>query len=155
MERPGRGGAAPTNIPKRDLVLAEGTPLKIGDTQIDIVAIPGHTPGSLGFIFPVKDGATTHTAALFGGAVLLLERQDVPGLQAYVTTLNHFADVTRQKGVDVEVQNHPMFDAFPEKLAALKTRRPGQAHPFVLGRDGYQQWMSTMASCMGEEIKRR
>jgi metallo-beta-lactamase class B len=154
VERPGRGGA-PSTGPKRDVVLAEGTPLKVGDTEIAVVAIPGHTPGSLGFIFPVKDGSTTHMAALFGGAVLLPGRQDVAGLQGYIASVNHFAEVTRQRGVDVEVQNHPMFDAMDVKLAALKARRAGQPHPFVVGRAGYQQFLTTMTSCLQEEIKRR
>jgi metallo-beta-lactamase class B len=154
VERPGRGGA-PSTGPKRDLVLAEGTPVKAGDTEIQVVAIPGHTPGSLGFIFPVKDGGTTHMAALFGGAILLPGRPDVPALQGYIASVNHFADVTRQRGVDVEVQNHPLFDAMDAKLAALKTRRPGQPHPFVVGKDGYQQFLATITGCMQEEIKRR
>jgi len=154
VERPGRGGA-PSTGPKRDIVLAEGTPVKAGDTEIQVVAVPGHTPGSLGFIFPVKDGATTHMAGLFGGAILLPERPDVPALQGYIASVNHFADVARQRNVDVEVQNHPMFDAMDSKLAALKTRRSGQPHPFVLGKDGYQQFLSTITGCMQEEIKRR
>jgi len=154
VERPGRGGT-PSTGPKRDLVLAEGTPVTAGDTKIEVVAVPGHTPGSLGFIFPVKDGGTTHMAALFGGAILLPGRADVAVLQGYISSVNHFADATRQRGVDVEVQNHPMFDAMESKLAAVKTRRAGQPHPFVLGKDGYQQFLTTMGGCMQEEIKRR
>jgi len=154
VERPGRGGS-PSTGPKRDLVLSEGMPLRVGDTEIQVVAIPGHTPGSLGFIFPVKDGAATHTAALFGGAVLLPGRLDVAGLQAYISTVNHFAEMTRQRGVDVELQNHPMFDAMDVKLTAVKNRGPGQPHPFVVGRDGYQQFVATISGCMQEEIKRR
>ena len=154
VERPGRGGA-PSAGPKRDVVLAEGTPLKVGDTEISFVAVPGHTPGSLGFVFPVKDGGNTHTAALLGGAILLPGRQDVPVIQGYIASVNHFADVTRQRGVDVEVQNHPIFDGMDTKLAALKVRRPGQPHPFVVGRDGYQQFLSTMTGCLQQEIGRR
>ena len=154
VERPGRGGA-PSTGPKRDVVLAEATPLKVGDTEIAVVAVPGHTPGSLGFIFPVKDAGVTHTAALFGGAILLPGRQEPPVLQGYIGSVNHFADVTKQRGVDVELQNHPIFDGMDVKLAALKARRAGQPHPFVVGRDGYQQFLSTMIGCMQEEIKRR
>lgn len=155
VERPGRGGAAP-NAPKRDVVLAEGTPVVVGDTAIAPVLIPGHTPGSMGFIFPVKDGRQTHTAALFGGTILLPQRvADVAGLQQYIASVNHFAGVAREKGVDVEVQNHPMFDDMDRKLAALKTRRSGQPHPFVVGKDGYQQFLATITGCMQEEIRRR
>jgi metallo-beta-lactamase class B len=129
--------------------------VKVGETEIQVVAIPGHTPGSLGFIFPVKDGGTTHTAALFGGAMLLIGRPDVPALQGYIASVNHFADIARQRGVDVEVQNHPLFDAMETKLAALKTRRQEQPHPFVIGKAGYQQFLSTITGCIQEEIKRR
>ena len=107
-----------------------------------------------GRISAYRDG-TTHTAALFGGAILLPGRPDVPALQGYIASVEHFADVTQKRGVDVEVQNHPMFDAMDAKLAALKTRRAGQPHPFVVGKDAYQQFLSTITGCMQEEIKRR
>jgi len=48
----------PANAPRgpnRDLVLAEGQPVTLGGTTITPIAIPGHTPGSLAVIFPVKE----------------------------------------------------------------------------------------------------
>ena len=33
----------------------EGRKLTLGDTTIDIVVTPGHTPGTLSYVFPVKD----------------------------------------------------------------------------------------------------
>src|SRR5262252_6115236 len=56
--------------PKRDLVLEEGKPVTLGDTKVDIISIPGHTPGSIAFIFPVKEGRRNHVAGLFGGTIL-------------------------------------------------------------------------------------
>jgi len=47
-----------------------------------------------------------------------------------------------------------MFDGMDAKLVALGNRRAGQPHPFVVGRDGYQQFLSVMSACMQEEIKR-
>jgi metallo-beta-lactamase class B len=155
IDRPGRGGG-PSTGPKKEVVLVDGAPLQVGDTRIDVVAIPGHTPGSLGFVFPVNDGPARHMAGLFGGAILLPGRvADVAGLQGYVASVTHFAEVAKGKGVDVEVQNHPMFDAMDAKLATLKTRSARQPHPFVLGADGYQQFLSTIAGCMNAEIERR
>lgn len=150
----GRGGA-PANVPKRDVVLTEGMPLRVGDTEITPVLIPGHTAGSLAFIFPVRDGRESHVAALFGGTILLPGRAEPATLRQYIESVRHFADYARRAGVDVEVQNHPIFDAMDDKLAALKARRPGQPHPFVVGADGYQQFLSTISGCMEEEIKRR
>jgi len=42
--------------PKVDMFVSDGQPIVLGDEKVTPVLIPGHTPGSLGLIFPVKDG---------------------------------------------------------------------------------------------------
>ena len=64
------GVAKMEGAPKRDLVLEEGKPVTLGGFSVNPVAIPGHTAGSLGFIFEVKDNGRTHVAGVFGGTVL-------------------------------------------------------------------------------------
>jgi metallo-beta-lactamase class B len=141
--------------PKRDLIVIDGQPLELGGLSITPVSIPGHTPGSLGFVFKVEDGGRAHTAALFGGSILLSSRIPDAGLEQYVRSVEHFAAVTRQLGVDVEIQNHPLYDGFEAKLAQLSARKPGAAHPFVVGVDGYQHFLTVMDDCARVELERR
>jgi len=141
--------------PKRDLVLAEGQPLTLGDTTVTFVAIPGHTPGSLAFIFPVKEGRQRHVAGLFGGTILTADRITTPGLQQYVQSIEHYLDVAKKMKVDVEVQNHALFDMTPERLAKLKTRKSGETNPFFAGTDRYVKFWSIVSECMQAEIARR
>jgi metallo-beta-lactamase class B len=141
--------------PKRDLVLAEGQPITLGDTTITLVAIPGHTPGSLAFIFPVKEGRQTHTAGLFGGTILTADRITTPGLQQYVQSIDHYLDVAKKMKVDVEVQNHALFDMTPERLKKLKSRKAGEPHPFLVTTDGYVKFWSVVSECIQAEIARR
>ena len=147
--------AAPLPPPKRDIVVNEDSRLGLGGVDFTPVLIPGHTPGSLGFVFKVEDGGRSHTAALFGGSILLSARIPDAGLEQYVRSIEHFADVTRRLGVDVEIQNHPLYDGFEEKLAQLSARKPGAAHPFVVGMDGYQNFLTVMRDCARVEIERR
>ena len=141
--------------PKRDLVLAEGQPLTLGDTTVTFIAIPGHTPGSLAFIFPVKDGRQSHVAGLFGGTILTADRITTPGLQQYVQSIDHYLEVARRMKVDVEVQNHAIFDGMPGKLAALKARNAGAPHPFLVTTDRYARFWSVISECIQAEIARR
>jgi metallo-beta-lactamase class B len=141
--------------PKRDLVLAEGQPLTLGDTTVTVIAIPGHTPGSLAFIFPVKEGRQTHVAGLFGGTILTADRITTPGLQQYVQSIDHYLDIAKRMKVDIEVQNHAIFDMTPERLAALKARRAGEPHPFLVGTDRYVRFWTIVSECMQAEIARR
>lgn len=148
-----RPGAEPR--PARDLILREGQPLVLGDTTVTPVAIPGHTPGSLAYIFPVFDGATRHVAGLFGGTVLAANFVSTPGLTQYVDSIAHYLTVAERMGVDVEVQNHPIFDDTPARIAALATRRPGDPHPFVMGTDRYLRFWRIVSECMQADILRR
>src|SRR5262252_8837123 len=141
--------------PKRDLVLAEGQLLTLGDTTVTFVAIPGHTPGSLAFIFPVREGRQRHVAGLFGGTILTADRITTAGLQQYVQSIDHYLDVAKKMRVDVEVQNHALFDMTPQRIAILKASRPGEPNPFVVGTDRYVTFWSIVSECMQAEIARR
>jgi metallo-beta-lactamase class B len=94
-------------------------------------------------------------AALFGGSILTPGRISDDGLTQYIRSVAHFAEATRKMNVDVEVQNHPLYDGFESKLSRLKARRNGQPHPFVVGRQGYQHFMTVMSECSQAEAERR
>lgn len=155
---PGRGGpppGPPVAAPKRDIAITDGQMLTVGDVTFRFALIPGHTPGSLGIVFPVKDGQTTHIAGLFGGSVLIPSFIRDEGLQQYIQSIDHWAAVTRSANVDVEIQNHPMYDGFPGKLARLKQRSAGQPNPFVVGRDAYQRFLEVMSGCTSVQLARK
>jgi metallo-beta-lactamase class B len=152
----GRGAAlAPIPPPQRDIVITDGQTLNVGDTTFTFAMIPGHTPGSVGVTFPVKDGGTTRMAALYGGSILTPGRISDEGLRQYISSVEHWAAATRRAGVDVEIQNHPMYDGFPTKLQRLKQRKPGEPNPFVVGRDGYQRFVAVMSGCSQVQLARR
>ena len=50
-----------------DILLSDGDEIKIGNTLVRAVATPGHTPGTMSFIFNVTDGIDTYFAGLHGG----------------------------------------------------------------------------------------
>jgi metallo-beta-lactamase class B len=157
---PAAGAAAPPAPaglppPRRDVVVSDGEPIMFGGLTITPVLIPGHTPGALGFVFDVADGRQTHRAAIFGGSILTSNRISADGLRQYTQSVERFAAVTKRLGVDVEIQNHPIYDGFAAKLARLKQRRAGDAHPFVVGSDAYGRFLTVMAECANAQLARR
>jgi len=152
--QPKPGAPGNPNVPRRDLTLVYGEAVTVGDTRIVPVLTPGHTPGSMGFIFTVRDGATTHTAALFGGT-MLLPSAPLPQVQQYLRSIEHFREVTRRLGADVELLNHPLMDDLFVKLKRLKTRQPREAHPLVVGEEGYQRFLTVMYESMKGQLAKR
>jgi metallo-beta-lactamase class B len=148
--RPGDGPP-----PMRDMIVREGQPIVLGGISITPVEVPGHTPGALAFIFPVFDGGAQHMAGLFGGTVLAAGYTPMPGLRQYVSSIAHYLEIAARMGVDVEIQNHPIFDDTPARLTALATRRRGEPHPFVMGADRYQRFWGVISECMQADIIRK
>jgi metallo-beta-lactamase class B len=146
---------APVTPPKRDVVAEEGKPIVLGDEKVTPVMIPGHTPGAMALIFPVKDGGKTHIAGLYGGTVLLTRILKDEQLQQYLKSLDHYKEVARKMKVDVEIQNHPLYDGMPDKLAALKDRKAGSPNPFVVGPASYAKFLDVQSECMKAALARR
>ncbi len=141
--------------PAHDLEVGDGGDIVLGDLHVKAFLIPGHTPGSLGLIFPVKDRGHLHRAAIFGGAILAEDRAPLEPLRQFVQSLAHFGDVTRSARVDVELQNHPAFDDTWMKEAALRDRKPEAANPFVVGDAGYQDFLTVISQCTQAKIAQR
>ena len=153
----GRGGppVPPVAAPRRDLAVTDGQTLAVGDVTFTFALVPGHTAGSLGVVFPVRDGRQTHTAGLFGGGVLIPGFIPEAGLRQYVASIAHWSTVTRTLGVDVEIQNHPLYDGFGTRLGRLRARAPGQPNPFLIGQEAYQRFLQVMSGCAEVQLARR
>ena len=152
----GRGPAGPpTPLPKRDGDLVDGEPIVLGDVKVTPVAVPGHTPGSMGFIFPVKDNGTTHMAGLYGGSWLTPQILSDEALTTFLASVMKFEQATRQAKVDVVLQNHMLMDPIQPKLDALAGRKKGQPNPFVVGAAEYQKFLGVLEGCTRVNLARR
>ena len=152
IERPGRNGQ-PQEGPRRDVMLEEGKAIMLGGESVTPVAVPGHTAGAMGFIFPVGDNGMQHMAGVFGGTVLN-PRMAIP-FEQYEKSIEHWGEWTRKMNVDVALQNHPIMDRTFERLAELKTRRAGQGNPFVVGQASHQNLVGVLRECAKAQIARR
>jgi metallo-beta-lactamase class B len=141
--------------PRRDVEIADGGSVSLGGVKFTAVFVPGHTPGSLAWIFPVKDGGKDHMAGVFGSSILRNDRLTTDNLAQELGSWEKWGRITKAMKVDVELQNHPLFDGMPAKLAALRARLPGQPNPFIVGQTAYQRFTGTVAECLKADIARK
>jgi metallo-beta-lactamase class B len=142
---------SPAPLPRRDIEARDGDEVTLGGTTVKLVLTPGHTPGTLGFVFPVRDGGEEHRVGYWGGgAVSYLS----PGeIETYMESARKFAGI--DPAIDVEMSNHPSLDGALLKFDALMRRAPGSPHPFVTGNAGFRRWMDVIAGCAGEVLARK
>ena len=147
--------AADAQPARRDGELKDKAPVTLGDVTVTPVAVPGHTPGSMAFIFPVIDRGERHVAALFGGSWLTPGFLSNDAMRTYLSSVDAFRQATSGAGVDVWLQNHPLMVPFEPWLAQLRARGARDANPFVVGLADYQRFVDVMQGCSEVALARR
>ena len=149
LQRPATAaGGVPTRGTGDITVGREGTKVTLGDTTVTVVPTPGHTPGTLSYVFPVKDQGKTVMVAYSGGTLTGAFGTDGARWDEYIASQKKIAGVAAEVGAAVLLSNHSEYDGAYTKarLVPLK-REPGEDHPFLVGTDGVQRYFTVMAEC--------
>ena len=144
-----RPATAAGGVPTRDLAVGpEGTTITVGDTTVTIVATPGHTPGTLSYVFPVKDQGRTVTVAYSGGTLTGAFGTNAARWDEYVASQRTIAKAAADAGASVLVSNHSEYDGAYTKARLVPLKRElGENHPFIIGPEGVQRYFTVMAEC--------
>lgn len=120
-----------------DVYLRNGDIITLGDKVINVYETPGHTPGGLSYIFPVKENGEIHMAALWGGSTPTRTKN---GVKQYIKSLEYFVNIAISKKVDVALSNHTSVDNGLERIAYSKMRMSYMPNIYVIGQDGFQKF---------------
>jgi len=134
------------NKPTRDLVVADGQKLTLGDTTLTFTLTPGHTPGTVSTLIPVTDSGTPHLVAEWGGTGFNFPRA-ADTFKTYAASAEKFRDLAGKAGADALISNHTRLDGSKVKMAALALRKPGERHPYVIGTDAVKAYMTVAGEC--------
>jgi metallo-beta-lactamase class B len=144
-----RPATAAGGVPTKDVVVpATGMKLTLGDTTIDIVPTPGHTPGTLSYVFPVKDQGRTVTVAYSGGTLTGAFGTNAARWDEYIESQKRIAKAAADAGATVILSNHSEYDnAYTKARLIAAKREVGEEHPFVIGAAGVQRYFTVMTEC--------
>jgi metallo-beta-lactamase class B len=130
--------------PKRDVAATDGQKLTLGDTTLTLYITPGHTPGTISVVFPIKDKGTQHLAALWGGVGLNTDRESV---QTYIRSAQRFSGIVGQAGADIIFANHTDWDRSKINLPMLAKRAPGSPNPYIVGNAKVLNFLKVAEEC--------
>lgn len=126
--KPANGGTAP--IPKKDMVVADGQTLTLGDTTITMYLTPGHTLGTISLVIPAKEKGVTHMAAFWGGTTVTTTSPH-DNLVAYSSSARRMQGVAAKAGADVLLSNHGRVIDIDKRLGANRAN-PAGPNAFLL-----------------------
>jgi metallo-beta-lactamase class B len=144
-----RPATAAGGVPTRDVTVGPtGMTLTVGDTTIDIVPTPGHTPGTLSYVFPVKDQGRTVIVAYSGGTLTGAFGTNGARWDEYIESQRRIAKAAADAGATVILSNHSEYDNAYTKARLISAKREaGENHPFVVGADAVQRYFTVMIEC--------
>jgi metallo-beta-lactamase class B len=144
-----RPATAAGGVPKRDVSVGpDGAKVTLGDTTVTVVATPGHTPGTLSYVFPVKHDGQTVVVAYSGGTLTGAFGTDAARWDEYVASQRKIAKVAAEAKATVMLSNHSEYDGAYTKARLIAAKREiGENHPFIVGADGVQRYFTVMAEC--------
>jgi metallo-beta-lactamase class B len=143
-----RPATAAGGVPKRDMAIEpDGKKITLGETTVDVIATPGHTPGTLSYIFSVKDAGRTLMVAYSGGTAFNFTRQ-AQAFAVYRDSQKKMAEAARAAGATILMSNHTEFDrAYDRARLAQLPRAPGEKHPFESDTLTVQRYFEMTGNC--------
>jgi metallo-beta-lactamase class B len=144
-----RPATAAGGVPKKDISVGpEGSKVTLGDTTVQVIATPGHTPGTLSYVFPVKDKGQTVMVAYSGGTLTGAFGSDAARWDEYIASQRKIAKAAADAGASVLLSNHSEYDgAYTKARLVSVPRQVGENHPFIVGADGVQRYFTVMTEC--------
>jgi metallo-beta-lactamase class B len=140
------GGAKPA----RDMVASDGHTLTLGDTTVTLYITPGHTPGTLSALIPVRENGKPHVAALWGGTGLNADRDS---LEKYIQSAQRFDEIVRKAGADIILSNHTDWDRSKVNLPQLATRA-SRSNPYIVGTPAVRRYLEVAKECATARVLR-
>ncbi len=134
------------NKPKHDMVGTDGMKVTVGDASVQIVTMPGHTPGTLSYLFEVRDNGKPLRVVYVGGTAIPFGAS-AAYYDGYLASSQKMAKAAADYGATVLLSNHSEFDNAYFKAQTAANRKPGEANPFDVGKDGVARYFAVVQAC--------
>ena len=120
--------------------------VSVGDAAVQIVTTPGHTPGTLSFLFEVKDNGKPLRIAYVGGTAIPFSG-DAVYYDAYIASSKKMADAAAAFGATALMSNHTEFDNGYFRAHVAAARKSGAANPYDVGKEAVGRYFTVVQDC--------
>ena len=153
VKKPAEG----SQLPRRDIELVDGQTLTLGKDTLKFTIVPGHTLGAVATILPAREGGKVYPISFLGMAALppnLQPNDSAAGLLAYDQSIQRFRKISAAAKAQGVYNTHVFAADVLARLAAVRTRKPGDKNPFVVGPAYVDRYYDIVHHCtLGAESR--
>jgi metallo-beta-lactamase class B len=136
-----RGASATRPLPKRDVeIVSNGQKVTLGDETITLEITPGHTPGSMAYIIPVKDHGKPMNILMLSGANITPDRASVDAFKKALA-------VAKAEKAQALINGHPDTLGFETKWIEQLRSNPNGPNPYEMTVPQFAKFADIMGDC--------
>ncbi len=126
----------------------DGRVITVGDVSVQIVTMPGHTPGTISMLFEFRDNGRPIRVAYSGGTAISFTDPDPAYYDLYIASARKFAAAAAAFGATALMSNHTEFDNAYFKAGTAAARDDEDVrNPWVVGQRGVVNYMGVVELC--------
>lgn len=134
----------------------DGRVITVGDVSLKIITMPGHTPGTMSFLFEFLDKGKPVRVAYSGGTAISFTNPDPAFYDQYIASARKFAAAAANFGATALLSNHTEFDnAYFKAMTAEALRNGKRDHlaaddtpnPFYVGQRRVLNYFAVVELC--------
>lgn len=133
--------------PRRDVTGDDGMTISVGDASIRIVTMPGHTPGTLSYLFEIRDHGKPLRVAYVGGTAVPFNA-NADFYDRYIASSKKMAKAAADYGATVLLSNHSEFDNAWPKAHTAADRKGAEPNPFDVGANAVSRYFTVVEDCV-------
>lgn len=134
-----------------DMDIGDGQKLELGSTTLTFYSTPGHTDGTMSFIFKTTYHGRPHTIGFFGG---MGSPRTEENRDKIIHSYERWIKLAGDAGVDTLIANHQGEDHAVEKIELIRLSHPNDPNPFVLGSHAYRRYFQVQDECTKADLAR-
>ena len=132
--------------PKRDVTGDDGMVVSVGDASLRVVTMPGHTPGTLSYLFEIRDHGKPLRVAYVGGTAIPFNA-DAKFYDRYLASSRKMAQAAADYGATALITNHTEFDNAYYKAHTAEDRKGAEPNSFDVGDGGVARYFTVVQDC--------
>jgi metallo-beta-lactamase class B len=127
------------------VAVTDGQKITVGDTTITLMITPGHTPGTLAYLIPLKDRGKPITVLMLSGANITPDR-------ASLIAFDKALDAAKAARAQALINGHPGL--FGDELGWMEQIRksPNGPNPFLYTQDQFAKFIDIMKECAASRV---
>lgn len=137
--------------PHPDMVITDGEKFTFGGTTFTFYITPGHTEGTISFIFKTTYHGRPHVVGFMGG---MGSPHTEKARDEIIKSYERWEKLIKAAGVDTLIANHQGEDHAIGKIELIRVLHPDDHNPFVIGADANQRYYEIQAECTKADLAR-